>query len=316
MMLLAMILLAAPTSEVRLVMGTRAEVQVAGVEDSAAVVDAAFGALDLVDRSMSLWKESELIRLNRAGEARVSPELQAVLEHALEVATASEGAFDPTVEPLVRATGGFGGARRRLTSAERERLLARVGARHVHLDRPNGSVRLDPGTALDLGGIAKGFAVDLALRALRAAGAESGLVDLGQSSVSVFGQPLTLEVRNPERPDSAPWARFELSEGHVSTSGGDQREDHILDPRTGRPAHRVLSATVIASSAIEADALSTAVFVLGAERGLALLERRHAAGFVLRRRRGRAVVEATAGLRSRYGLEPAAGVVIQERSRP
>ena len=188
-MLLAMFLLAAATSEVRLVMGTRAEVQVAGVEAPADAVDAAFGALDVVDRSMSLWKESELTRLNRAGEARVSPELQAVLEHALEVAAASEGAFDPTVEPLVRAAGGFGGTRRSLTSAERERLLAHVGARHVHLDRASGSVRLDPGTALDLGGIAKGFAVDLALRALRAAGAESGLVDLGQSSVSVFGQP-------------------------------------------------------------------------------------------------------------------------------
>ena len=315
-MFFVMILLAAATSEVRLVMGTRAEVQVAGVEDPAAVVDAAFAALDVVDRGMSLWKESELTRLNRVGEAPVSADLQAVIEHALEVAAASQGAFDPTVEPLVRASGGFGGTRRGLTVAERERLLARVGARHVHLDRASRSVRLDPGTALDLGGIAKGFAVDLALRALRNAGAESGLVDLGQSSISVFGQALTLEVRNPERSDGPAWARFSLSEGHVSTSGGDQRQDHILDPRTGRPAHGVLSATVIASSAMEADALSTAVFVLGADRGLALLERRGAAGFVLWRRRGRAVVETTAGLRSRYGLEPAAGVVVRERSRP
>jgi FAD:protein FMN transferase len=315
-MLFATILLAAATSEVRLVMGTRAEVQVAGIEDPAAVVEAAFAALDVVDRSMSLWKESELTRLNRAGEARVSAELLAVLDHALEVAAACEGAFDPTVEPLVRAAGGFGGPRRQLTMAEHKDLLALVGARHVHVDRTNGSVRLDPGTALDLGGIAKGFAVDLALRALRTAGAESGLVDLGQSSISVFGQPLTLEVRNPERPDGPAWARFSLSEGHVSTSGGDQRKDHILDPRTGQPAHRVLSATVIAASAMEADALSTAVFVLGVERGLALLERRGAAGFVLRRRSGRAVVETTAGLRSRYGLEPAAGVVVRERSRP
>jgi thiamine biosynthesis lipoprotein len=237
-----------------------------------------------------------------------------VIDHALEVAAASEGAFDPTVEPLVRAAGGFGGPKRGLTTAERKRLLAMVGARHVHLDRTNGSVRLDPGTALDLGGIAKGFAVDLALRALRGAGATSGLVDLGQSSISVFGQALTLEVRNPERPDGPAWARFSLSEGHVSTSGRDQKK--VLDPRTGQPAHRVLSATVIAASAMEADALSTAVFVLGVDRGLALLERRHAAGFVLWRRRGRAVVETTAGLRSRYALEPAPGITVHERSRP
>ena len=315
-MFLSMIVLAAATSEVRLVMGTRAEVQVGGVEAPAAVIDAAFRALDLVDRSMSLWKESELTRLNRTGEARVSAELQAVLSHALEVAEASGGAFDPTVEPLVRAAGGFGGPKRTLQSAERRRLLGKVGARHVHLDRETGSVKLDPGTALDFGGIAKGFAVDLAVRALRAAGARSGLVDLGQSSVSVFGQPLVLEVRNPERPDGPPWARFRLSEGHVSTSGGDQREDHILDPHTGLPAHHVLSATVIASTAMEADALSTAVFVMGADHGLALLERRGAAGFVLLRRRGRAIVETTAGLVSSYRLEPAPGIVIRERSRP
>ena len=123
-MISALILLAAATSEVRLVMGTRAEVQVAGVEDPAAAVDAAFAALDVVDRSMSVWKESELTRLNRAGEARVSPELQAVVDHALEVAAASEGAFDPTVEPLVRAAGGYGGPRRRLTTAQRRRLMA------------------------------------------------------------------------------------------------------------------------------------------------------------------------------------------------
>jgi FAD:protein FMN transferase len=311
-----MILLAAATSEVRLVMGTRTEVQVGGVEAPAAVIEAAFRALDVVDRSMSLWKDSELTRLNRAGQARVSAELQAVLRHALEVAEASGGAFDPTIEPLVRAAGGFGGTRRRLSTAQRKRLLGNVGARHVHFDRENGSVQLDSGTALDFGAIAKGFAADLALRALRDAGAESGLVDLGQSSVSVFGQPLTLEVRNPERPDGPPWARFRLSEGHVSTSGGDQRAGHILDPRTGLPAHHVLSATVIASTAIEADALSTAVFVMGADRGLALLERRGAAGFVLLRQGGRAVVETTAGLRSSYGLEPAPGIVVHERSRP
>src|SRR5262249_21128548 len=246
--------LAAAATEARIVMGTRAEVEVTVVEPPTAALDAAFAALDRVDRSMSLWKQSELTRLNREAEGRVSADIAAVLQAALDVAEDSGGAFDPTVEPLVRAGGGYGGVRRDVDESERRRLMALVGARHVHFDAGASTVRLDPGTALDFGGIAKGYAVDLALGALRAAGAESGLVDLGQSSVGAFGRGLVLDVRDPERTDGTPWARFEIPEGHVSTSAADQQPGHILDPHTGRAARRVLAATVIASRGMEADA--------------------------------------------------------------
>src|SRR6266545_3256961 len=155
--------------EMRVIMGTTADVQVTGGADPTAL-DMAFGALDEVDRTMSLWKESELTALNRAGGGGVSDELFFVLEDALAIAALSGGAFDPTVEPLVRATGGMGGPHRRLSARERTRLLARVGFRRVRLDPRLRSVALDPGTALDLGGIAKGYAVDRALAALRASG--------------------------------------------------------------------------------------------------------------------------------------------------
>jgi thiamine biosynthesis lipoprotein len=118
-------------------------------------------------------------------------------------------------------------------------------------------------------------------------------------------------VRDPERPDAPPWATFTLDGAALSSSGGDQRPGHILDPRTGLPARKVLAATVVARSAMEADALSTAVFVLGAEEGLALLARRGAAGLVLSRDRGRALIRATPGFAEAHQLRAAEAVTVQ-----
>jgi thiamine biosynthesis lipoprotein len=291
-----------PAREVRVVMGTSAEVRLTGLAEAEPVLDAAFAALARVDDAMSLWKPSELTRLNDAGGGRASADLLAVVAHGLEVASASSGAFDPTVEPLVRATGGLGGAPRVLDAAERRRLLAGVGFRRVRVDRERGALYLRPGTRLDLGGIAKGYAADLALAALKRAGAASGLVDLGGSSLGVFGEPLVVDVRDPETPDGEPWASFRVEEAAVASSGGDQRPGHILDPRTGRPARGILAATVVARTGIEADALSTAVFVLGAHDGLRLLEQRGAAGLVLLRERGHRVIRTTPGFAAAYSL--------------
>lgn len=283
MLMLAVLALAATAREVRLVMGAPAEVRVAAQAPEQAI-DAAFAALDLVDGKMSLWKkESELSALNRSGGGPVSAELRAVVARALDVARDSEGAFDPTVRPLAR--GGWA----------RVRLLGDV-------------VRLEPGTALDLGGIAKGYAVDLALQALRDSGASSGLVSLGQSSIGVFGEPLALDLRDPERPEGSPWGSLVLADGHASTSAADQRAGHILDPHSGRPAAGALAVTVIAASGIEADALSTAVFVLGARAGLDLLRRRGAEGVVLSREAGGLVARTSAGFAARHRLRLRPGV--------
>jgi len=298
--------------EVRLVMGTTAEVRASGLVDPTLAFDAAFAALVRVDDAMSVWKPSELMRLNHTGAGRVSADLLSVLTGALEIASASGGAFDPTVEPLVRATGGLGGPHRALGDAERRRLLARVGFRRVHVAAATAEVRLDPGTRLDFGGIAKGYAADLALAALRSARATSGFVDLGGSSLGVFGESLIIDVRDPEGPGATPWASFRVEEAAVATSGGDQRPGHIFDPRTGRPATRALSATVVARTGIEADALSTAVYVLGAEAGLRLLTRRGAEGFVLLREAGERVIRTTPGFAAARALATTPGVQLRE----
>jgi thiamine biosynthesis lipoprotein len=300
--------------EARMSMGGVALVLVDGAADASRALQDAFAGLDRVEASLTLYRESELTRLNETGgAAQASPDLGAVLAHALDVAAAASGAFDPTAEPLVRATGGLGGPRRTLGDAERRRLLATVGFGRVRFDRATGRVSLEPGTRLDFGGIAKGYAADEALAALRAAGARSGLVDLGGSSLGVFGRDASVYVRSPDRGPEGPWASFRVRDRAVSSSGGDERPGHILDPRTGRPASRVLAASVVAATGIEADALATAVFVLGAEDGLRLLARRGAHGLVLTRKGGRRVIETTPGFAGAFALRPARGVAVRER---
>jgi thiamine biosynthesis lipoprotein len=304
---------AAPVHEMRLVMGTTAELWVDGLERPAPALDAAFAVLDAVDASMSLWKQSELAALNRSGDATVSPLLFETLRRALDVAADSGGAFDPTVEPLMRAYGAYGESARRPSEGETRRLLARVGFGRVRLDAATRRVRLEPGTALDLGGIAKGYAADLALRELRRAGALRTLVDLGTSSQCVFGDALTLDVAHPLDPAQPAWARFTLRDACVASSGASQRGEHILDPRNGRPpASGVLGATVVASEGAEADALSTALYVLGPEEGLRLLARRGAHGFVLMRRRGRSLMLTTPDFAERHALEAEVWVRLRE----
>lgn len=308
---------AAPAHEMRLVMGSTAELWVDGLEHSAPALDAAFAALDAVEASMSLWKESELQALNRGGDARVSPLLFETLRRALDVAADSGGAFDPTVEPLLRARGAYGDAPRRPSESELRRLRERVGFGRVQLEAATRRVRLEPGTALDLGGIAKGYAADLALQELRRAGARRALVDLGTSSQCVFGDSLTLDVAHPLDPTQPTWARFTLRDACVGSSSTSQRGEHILDPRTGRAAAGgVLGATVVAAEGIEADALSTALFVLGPEAGLPLVARRGAHGFVLLLRRGRPLLLTTPGFAERYALEAENWVLVREGTQP
>jgi thiamine biosynthesis lipoprotein len=269
--------------EMRVVLGTFAEIEIAGAPDPKAAFALAFERIEAVERSLSIWKEeSEVSRLNRAGEGSVSAELFTAIEGALELSRASGGAFDATLEPH--------------------------GHERVELERSERRVRLN-GTRLDLGAVLKGRAVDAALGALKESGAASALVDLGTSSIGVFGEePVTFEVRNPKGGSSP--ASFRLREGAVASSSRDQLGAHILDPRTGEPASGVLAVTVVAKTAFEADALSTAVFVLGAREGLALLESRGAAGLVVAEEEGCLVLSSTNGFATEYGLETAEGVRI------
>ncbi len=283
-----------PAREMRVLMGTTAEVQAWGAREPAAALDAAFAELVAVDDAMSLWKETPLVRLNRDGRLDAPLNLLSVIRASIDIAASSGGAFDPTVGPLM-------GAR---SEEERARLLGLVGYTRVRL--VGARVTLEAGTALDLGGIAKGYAADRALEALKRAGASAGIVDLGTSSLGAFGTPLAVEIPGPD----GPLGSFRVAEAAVSSSGGAEKPGHIVDPRTGRAAEGLLLATVVAATGMEADALSTALFVLGPE-GLSILTARGAEGFIIAHEGEGLVLRTTPGFAARHALALAPGVTLR-----
>jgi thiamine biosynthesis lipoprotein len=230
-------------------------------------------------------KESPLWRLNHEGSARLDPENSAVLHLALEIAGESGGAFDPTLLP-VTALWDFETGGRVPGPEELAQARSRTGYRALRLDSA-GEASLPEGFALDLGGIAKGAVVDLLAEHLIESGRSDFLIDAGGdilvSGQKDSGQPWVIAVRHPRKSDAVLGLLGLGAEGRqtaVVTSGDYERYferegvryHHILDPATGRPARGLVSVTVIAPSAAEADGLATAAFVLGPEAGLRLLE--------------------------------------------
>lgn len=246
-------------------------------------------ALDLVEEiesRISVYRDSsELARLNAqaaAGWVPVSADVMALVQRARELGERTGGAFDIAAGALVRAWGFLRRQGRMPTDAELAAARAAVGLQHVELDAAAGRIRfLRPGVEINPGGIGKGWAIDRALEWLETRGVRSVLVHGGASSVRARG------VQGPDLPDRGGWrvglrhplrpgrrlATIRLDDRALGTSGSGtqffvdrgRRLGHILDPRSGRPAEGVISATVIAPSAAEADALSTALYVLGAD---------------------------------------------------
>jgi thiamine biosynthesis lipoprotein len=212
----------------------------------------------------------------------VHPEVATVVALAMHVAAGTGGAYDITVEPLVRLWGFLGGKPHVPEPAEIDRVRGLIGIEQLHLDAAAGAIAFArAGVRIDLGGIAKGYAVDRALERLRGAGVEAGLVDLSGNMAALGAPPhrpsWTVGVRDPR--DRIPFfGRVRLDGRAVATSGnyeqfvdaGGQRYGHILDPRTGWPAQGLISATVLAPTAAEADAWDTALIVLGPAAARAL----------------------------------------------
>jgi len=254
----------------------------------AQVANEAFDEIDSLDAQMSHYKvESELSRINRRAAHEpvlVEPRLFALIAKALRFSQESEGAFDITVGPLMKAWGFFRGVARVPPRGELARVMKRVGYRHIQLDDKQRTIRFAvDGLELDLGGIAKGYAVDRAVDILRANGVNSALVSSGASSIYALGAPpgeraWRVNLRDPfEKQKVADVVR--LKDYSLSVSGSyekfftlkGRRYSHILDPRTGRPVQGVLMTTVFAPRALDSDALSTTFFVMGAQRARALL---------------------------------------------
>jgi len=277
--------------ESRPAMGTTVEIflYASNGNRAAELFQAAFEEIERVEAALSTYRPtSEISRINaEAARAPVTtdPEVFALIERSLEYSRRTEGAFDITVGPLVRAWGFFRSEGRIPPAEDLSDARAKVGWRHVALDVDRRSIRfLAPGLALDFGGIGKGFALDATSRVLRRLGVTSALLGAGQSSYVAIGAPVGAEgwpITVPTPHNSArALSTVRLRDGSLSTSGSNQqyfevdgrRYSHIIDPRSGEPVSGMVQVTVTAPTATDSDALSTALFVLGPERATALLE--------------------------------------------
>ena len=227
---------------------------------------------------------SELARANAAGGAAVavSASVGALVEAALDAARETGGAFDPTVYPLTDAWGFTDGAHRVPSPEEIATLRAHVGYAAVQVDGAAGTLTLDGGAQIDVGGVAKGFAADELSALLRERGVASALFDLG-GNVTAFGakpdgSPWKVGIADPSAPDQLA-GTLAVQDVTGSTSGayqrffdeGGTRYHHLLDPATGYPAPSDLaSVSVIGPNGTRCDALSTACYVLGADGALDL----------------------------------------------
>jgi thiamine biosynthesis lipoprotein len=286
----------------------------AGAEAAAAAVLDLFGALE---GDLSEWREgSPLAEVNRlAGGAPVPApaDLLAVVERALALAETTGGAFDPTWAALWDLWDFRAETPRLPDPAVVERRSRLVDWRRVEVDRAAGTLRLPaPGMKLGLGGIAKGWALDRAAALLRERGYSDFLVVAGGQVIAGGRRgerPWRIGVRDPRGDPDDAFALLDLGDESASTSGDYEaffvvdgvRYHHILDPATGRPARGLRSATVVAPDATTADALSTALVVLGPERGLALAEELPQVEAVLVDDAGRVLT--TAGMASRLAVE-------------
>jgi len=271
---------AALTQRGRMLMGTMCTA-VVEAPDGAAARTAADGALETIaalEDVMSSWRPaSELSRMNAlAGESpfTCSDTLFAVLDSSLVLARETDGAFEPTIDPLVTAWGQRGAGRVPAVD-EKARARALVDWHGLALDSATHAATFaKPGMAVDLGGIGKGFALDRC--AARFAGIDSvrALVNIGGEVLAIGGWDVS--VAHPSN-RMMPVVRLHVVDASVSTSAQSERGveiagrryGHILDPATGDPIPRAGSVTVVARSATRADALSTALFVMGRERARA-----------------------------------------------
>lgn len=279
------------TSPAVIVMDTTARVIVtAGDEQTAEqAIAAAIRQLRAVESSMSAYDpDSELSLLNRRGyiaPMEVSEGLFEVLRLSVEISRLTDGAFDVSVGPILDLYRRAAENEEPPAEEELELARAKVGYEKILLDAHKRTVQLGvEGMRLDLGGIAKGYAIDLAVEAVREAGAAGALVDVG-GDIRCFGRAprgknaWRIALQHPRKPDAYALT-LEVNNTAVTTSGdyrrfvllNDGRRSHIVNPKSPSSASNLSSVTILTESAARADALATAVTVMGPVKGFSLVE--------------------------------------------
>ena len=281
-------------TDVRVVMGTTLEVTVvaADTEEALRAFDAVEAEFVRIDREMSGWRKKSPVSLinryagKRKGKRRVkvSEELFKVISGAIKVGRMTGGAFDPSRVVMHKLWDFRPGSHRKPTDREIEERLGLIDYRLIETDPEKMTVGLKKkGMAIGLGGIARGYAVDQAMELLSKMGIRNAVIKAG-GDIRVQGRrergvPWRIDIKHPR--EDGPLAQLPLSNISISTSGDYERffikDDvlyhHIIDPRTGYPARGCQSVTILAPDTMTSDAFATAVFVLGPEAGLRLVER-------------------------------------------
>ena len=276
-------------------MGTRYKVKVSTLPDDLSPTDVQFAlneVLESVDEQMSTWREdSEISRFNASTSTDwfpVSRDFAYVVDRALEVNRSTGGAFDITVGPLVRLWGfGPGGDRTRIpTQDEIEEMMQSVGADDLEVRAESPALRKsNPAIEIDVSAIAKGYAVDRIADALEALGVNSYMVEIGGEvrarGLKTDGRKWLIGIETPTAGGSGVVETVELDGQAIATSGDyrnyfeieGERYAHIIDPRTGWPvAHELASVSVKADDCALADAMATALVVLGPGEGISFAQ--------------------------------------------
>ena len=245
---------------------------------SESAVKAAQNEINRLDKLLSVQKEnSEIFKLNQSKKMTVSEDTLALITRSKEIYTLTDGKFDISCEPLIREWGFYSGLENKVPSQKAiETALEGVGAEHIKIK--DSTVTLDDNTSLDLGGIAKGYASHKAAEILKDNGVTSALMSLGGNVRAVGSKPdgesWSVAVTDPDD-NSKSIGTLKISDKAVVTSGGYQRYfeengqtyHHIIDTKTGYPADSGLkSVTIVSDDDALADALSTALFVMGLEK--------------------------------------------------
>lgn len=297
--------------EARRLMWTKFEIVAYGTERPrlVAAANAAFEEIDRLDRQMSNYSQgSDLTHINRTAakaKVRVEKELFELLKLALDYSRTTDGTFDITVGPLMKVWGFFKGQGRLPEPNELKTVLAKTGYAHVTLDTRARTIRFDrEGVELDLGGIAKGYAVDKAAEILRESGVTAALITCGSSIVAIGAPPgepsWRVDVSNPLDPSNR-LTSIELKDQALSTSGcyekiftlNGKTYCHIMDPRTGYPIQEMLSATVLTPRGVDAEVFSKALMVLGVEKAKNFVKQRKDIRAILCYRQADGTVEST-----------------------
>ena len=284
-------------------------------EDANEAVTAGFQEIKRLEQLLSTWiPTSELSKVNAAAgrsAVKVSLETMIVVRKSLQVAEMTEGAFNIAIGPAVDAWN-ISAEPRLPTSEELTALKPLVDLQYVHTDIWERTIHLQkPGMRIDVGGIGKGYAADQAVIVMKKAGAVAGVVALS-GDIKTFGHlpdgaAFPVGIRHP-RKEGEILAEIDLQDEAISTAGDYERffdkdgvrYHHILDPRTLQPARGCQSVTVIAKEGIWADGLDTGIFVLGADRGMELVEQLEDVEAVIVDHGGHVFV--SSGLKSRLRL--------------